>query len=63
MTKLASDFAEIEEVISLLVNVLVSAHKLPLGAERNAALIQIDAFQKRLGAIMIQRGMVSERHC
>lgn len=57
MTNHVSDFTEVEEVISLLVNVLGSVEKLPHGAERDAALKKIEGFQKQIGIILMERGL------
>ena len=55
-----ADFGELQQLVSILVNVLASVQRLPHGPERNAALKQVEEFQKRIEAMLIQRGVVME---
>ncbi len=54
------DFADAKELLSLLLKMLASAQELPDGLERRTALKQIGIFQRRLGAILVTRGILPE---
>ena len=56
------DLAEAKELLLLLLKMLASAQELPDGPERRTALKQIGVFQRRLGAILVTRGILPEPH-